>query len=126
MTKAIENKRPVIYGDGSQSRDFVFVKDVVRANLLAAEASIASGEVFNIGTETAININQLWKTISGFNRLSLEPEFGPPRSGDIQASRADITKARRILGFEPEYSFEDGLRMTFEWYAQALLWNTYP
>jgi len=119
MTRAAAGEPPVIHGDGSQSRDFIFVEDVVRANLLAAEVGGASGEVMNIGTGAAITIQELWETVCALKGVQIEPEFGPPRSGDIKASRADIGKAKSILGFQPIHSFEKGLKMTLDWYEKV-------
>lgn len=119
MTKAICDTAPVIYGDGNQSRDFVFVADVVRANLFAAGSSAASGEIYNIGTGMDSTINHLWKAICHLSRAKIAPRFAAPRPGDIIASRADISKAERVLAFSPSYAFEAGLEETFKWYKDA-------
>jgi nucleoside-diphosphate-sugar epimerase len=116
MTKAFAKKTPVIYGDGNQYRDFIFVKDVVKANLLAASGSKAKGEIFNIGTGRYVCINELWEMICKLTENSIEPKYEPDRSGDIRESVANIDHARKDLGFEPEYSFEKGLKETFEYY----------
>lgn len=120
MKKAIENKRPLIYDDGNQYRDFVYVKDVVKANLLAALSEKADGRVFNIGTGRTITVNELWAMIGRFSGTDATPEYQPPRKGDIRESRADISLARREMGFDPLCSFETGLRETFDWYRKAL------
>lgn len=117
LTRAAEKKKPVIYGDGAQSRDFVFVKDVVRANLLSAAAKGASGGCFNVGTGHPIQVNQLWNSICGLSGLQMEAVHAPRRPGDIRESWADITLAGEVLGYYPEYGFEKGLRLTFEWYG---------
>ncbi|MFH0725212.1 MAG: SDR family oxidoreductase [Pseudomonadota bacterium] len=116
LTRAAERKKPVIYGDGTQSRDFVFVKDVVKANLLAASAKGAGGAWFNIGTGHSIQVNQLWDRICRLSGIQIEAEHGPSRPGDIRESLADITQAGKVLGFSPEYDFDRGLKLTFEWY----------
>ena len=116
MTRASSKKPPIIYGDGNQYRDFIFVKDVVRFNLLAANAYKANGKIFNVGTGRFIRINSLWEMISKLAGISIKPEYEPPRSGDIIGSVADIDCAKKALGFEPDYSFEKGLEETFEWY----------
>jgi len=116
MTKASDKKTPVIYGDGNQYRDFIFVKDVVKANLLAANGSEAKGKIFNIGTGRYISVNELWKKISQLAGNNVKPKYEPFRSGDIRESVANIDHAKKVLGFEPEYSFEKGLKETFEWY----------
>lgn len=118
MTRAAENGRPVIFGDGSQYRDFVFVKDVVQANLRAATVPGVNGEVFNIGTGDFVRIDRLWEMIAELAGVHTAPVFQGPRAGDIRESVADIHKASRQLGFEPAVTFERGLKMTFEWYRR--------
>lgn len=121
MTKATSNSTPVIYGDGNQYRDFIFVADVVRANLLAAGTDAACGKIFNVGTGGFVRINELWEMISRQADCKIKPEYKPPRSGDILESVANIDSATKILGFEPEYSFEKGLKETFEYYISTEL-----
>jgi nucleoside-diphosphate-sugar epimerase len=116
MTKASSKEPPVIYGNGNQYRDFIFVKDVVRFNLLAAGADLASGKIFNVGTGRFIHINRLWEMISKLAGITIKPEYEPPRPGDIIESVASIDYAGKVLGFKPEYSFEKGLEETFEYY----------
>lgn len=116
MARASSKEPSVIYGDGNQYRDFIFVKDVVRFNLLAANIDKASGKIFNVGTGRFIRINSLWEMISHMAGLDIEPEYKPPRPGDVVESVADIDFAGKTLGFEPYYSFEKGLEETFEWY----------
>ena len=118
MTKALQHAPAVIYGDGNQSRDFIYVQDVARANLLAATAPEASGQVINIGSGSSVNINQLWEAICTLSGKNLKPEYAPKRSGDIVKSVAAIDFAKSRLGFEPETSFEEGLKSTFEWYRK--------
>ena len=119
MTKALHNEPAVIYGDGNQSRDFVYVQDVVRANLLAATAKGVAGQVMNIGTGSAVAITQLWKTVCALSGQNLEPQYAPERPGDIIESVAGIGSAKALLGFEPEISFEKGLENTYEWYRKS-------
>ena len=116
MTKALLNKPAVIYGDGNQTRDFVYVKDVVKANLLAASAENASGRVMNIGTGRAVRINHLWQAICTLCGRNLDPRYESERAGDIKASLAGTETAKELLNFECEVSFEKGLERTFEWY----------
>ena len=100
----------MIFGDGKQTRDFVFVKDVVRANILAAESSYAG--ILNIGNVESVNLNQLTRLISKImGKNGLQPEYQPERQGDIKHSRADITRAGSI-GYLPKYSLEEGLGET--------------
>jgi len=116
MTKAFDSNSPVIYGDGNQYRDFIFVKDVVTANLLAANGNEAKGKIFNIGTGRYISVNELWEKISRLSGHNIEPKYEQARSGDILESVANIDHAQKTLGFEPEYSFEKGLEITFNYY----------
>ncbi len=116
MTRAAKGESPLIYGDGRQFRDFVFVKDVVHANLLAAGLEKSDKNVFNIGTGSYIRINKLWDMVCRLSGASIEAEYAPPRAGDILESVANIDNAKKILGFEPEYAFEKGIEKTFEWY----------
>ncbi len=121
MTKAAVDSTPVIYGDGNQYRDFVYVKDVVRANLLAANAHKAGGKTFNIGTGKTVCINELWEMISKLAGKKISPEYEPSRPGEIRESVADISGAQEVFGFKPEYSFEKGLKETFEYYFSTEL-----
>jgi len=116
VTRAVARRQPVIFGGGRQYRDFIFVKDVVQANLQAADSDAASGRVYNIGTGRFVRILELWESIC--NRLSivLKPEFAPPRPGDILESLADIGRAKEDFGFEARCSFDAGLSETLEWY----------
>ncbi|MCP4350876.1 MAG: SDR family oxidoreductase [Desulfobacterales bacterium] len=119
INKAGSKEKPVIYGDGNQSRDFVFVRDVVRANLLAATSGSAAGGFFNVGTGSFIRINQLWDMVCKISGFNAAPEYGPVRPGDIAESVADISHAKSVLGFEPEYSFEKGLGITCDYFMTA-------
>lgn len=119
LTRAAEKRQPDIYGDGGQSRDFVFVKDVVKANLLAATTPGVSGRVLNIGTGQAVQVNHLWDSICRMANVRIDVAYQPARSGDIRHSLADISLAKRHLAFFPDYSFEDGLLLTHEWYRKS-------
>ena len=116
MTKVSAKIPPKIFGDGNQFRDFIFVKDVVKANLLAANGNKAQGKIFNIGIGKSVRVNKLWEMICQLEGNNIDPEYEPARSGDIRESVANIDYARKVLGFEPEYSFEKGLEETFEYY----------
>jgi nucleoside-diphosphate-sugar epimerase len=117
MSKAVAQTGPIIYGDGTQSRDFVYVSDVVRAMIGAASTKAAAGRSINVGTGTSIDINRLWRTIAGMAGLTIVPRYAPPRVGDIIASVASVDTAESLLGFKTEVSLEDGLERTFRWYA---------
>lgn len=113
----MQGKRPLIYGDGEQSRDFTYVDNVVEANLLAAETEGISGETFNVGCGIRYTLNDLVARLNQLLGTRLEPEYGPPRAGDVRHSMASIDKAQRLLGYKPVVAFEDGLRRTVEWFS---------
>jgi nucleoside-diphosphate-sugar epimerase len=109
--------QPIVFGDGGQSRDFVYVGNVVEANLLACEAKDAPGLVINIGTGTRHTLNQ---TLASLERITGRPanaRYAPPRDGDIRDSQADITRARKVLGYNPRIGFEEGLKNTWDWFC---------
>lgn len=118
-TAILAGKRPVIFGAGDQSRDFVSVHDVVQANLLAAEKPEAVGRTFNIGNGVTTSVLELLKTLNRINGTSIEAEFRPRRSGEIQFSCADISAAKEYLGFEPKVSLEAGLKETLDFYRNS-------
>jgi nucleoside-diphosphate-sugar epimerase len=101
-----------IDGDGETSRDFTYVANVVEANLLAADADGVNGRVLNVAAGGSHTVNELADTIGELLDRPVEKRYGPPRPGDIRASWADISEARRLLGYEPEVGFEEGLRRT--------------
>jgi nucleoside-diphosphate-sugar epimerase len=115
-TAFLEETEPVIYGDGTQSRDFTFVENAVQANLLACEAPNASGKVFNVGTGLRITLNDIVDTLGKISGKQIPARYDLPRDGDIRDSQADITRARDYLGYEPQVFFDEGLERTFEWY----------
>jgi UDP-glucose 4-epimerase len=115
----LEGRPPIIHGDGAQTRDFVFVEDVVQALLLAAETGEAVGDAFNIGGGAAITILDLAHTLQQLIPDSLDPIYAPIRLGDIRFSEADITRAKSALGFRPTIDLKEGLQFTVEWF-QAL------
>jgi nucleoside-diphosphate-sugar epimerase len=111
--------QPTIYGDGEHTRDFTYVANVVDGVLRACTAENASGEVINVATGGRISLNTLFKTIRELVRANIEPIYADPRPGDVKDSQADISKARRILGYQPIVSFEDGLAKTVAWYRAS-------
>jgi UDP-glucose 4-epimerase len=115
--KMLRGETVTIFGDGEQTRDFINVRDVARANFLAAEARGVSG-AFNVASATSITINRLVELMSEAGSLSPAVEYGPPRKGDVRHSRADSTAAREALGFEPTVELEEGLGEYMDW-AQA-------
>lgn len=116
----LQDRRPTIYGDGLQSRDFTFVKNVVQANLLACTAPGVGGEVFNVACGDRITVNSMLQQINKILGKDIAPLYTENRAGDIKHSQADITRAKEKLGYEPKISFEEGLRHTIDWYAQNL------
>jgi len=118
FNRARNDKNLIVFGDGEQSRDFTFVKDVVQANLLAGEKHVP-GEIINIGAGSPITLTDLGRLIlklSGKEDLKLE--YTDPRPGDIKHSFADLSKAKKLLGFNPKYKQEEGLREYFKWYVK--------
>jgi nucleoside-diphosphate-sugar epimerase len=115
-------QRPLIYGDGEQSRDFTFVANAVHANLLAARRpEPIGGEVINVGTGGRISVNTLAeKMAKEFGRSELTPVHQPERAGDIPHSFADLSRARAMLNYEPVAGFEEGLRETLAWYRTVM------
>lgn len=110
------NKEPTIFGDGTQTRDFIYVKDIVKANLMVAGHSKASGEIFNIATEKPIDINTLTKLILKYTkREDMNINYGPKRLGDILHSYADTSKIRSLIGFTPDYTIEQGIKEYIEY-----------
>ncbi len=119
MLAVIEGQPPVIFGDGEQTRDFTYIDNVVDETLRACEAQDASGKVFNGGTGARISLNQVLKLLEKISGKKIKARYDPPRNGDIRDSQADITLARKVLGYEPSVQFEQGLEKTWEWYKGA-------
>jgi nucleoside-diphosphate-sugar epimerase len=111
-----EGRQPKIYGDGEHTRDFTYIANVVDGVLRAATAEGASGEVINVAVGGRISLNHLFKTVRDLVGATVEPIYAEPRPGDVKDSQADISKARRLLGYEPAVSFEEGLNHTVAWY----------
>jgi len=118
-TAFLEDKQPVVFGDGEQTRDFTFVDNAVHANLLACEAPNVAGKVFNVGCGDRISLNQVLVALQKITGKPLEAKYEPPREGDIRDSQADISQARKFLGYEPQVGFEEGLQLTFNWYRES-------
>lgn len=116
IRKLLEGGTAVIHGDGGQTRDFVYIKNVVQANLLAVRSETAVGKVFNIGCGRAFSVLDLYHRIAEAMSSDAAPHHDPPREGDVRNSLANIDRARAELGFEPAVSFEDGLAETCAWF----------
>ena len=123
ITALLEGRQPVIYGDGEQTRDFTFIKNVVHGNLLAAEAdaSKVAGKTFNVANGKTISLNQMLSQLNELLGTDVSARFEEARVGDVRDSLADITNAREHLAYEPIVSFEDGLRQSIDFYRSLLV-----
>jgi UDP-glucose 4-epimerase len=115
IKKMLDEEDPVIYGDGLQSRDFVYIDDVVRANLLAAESGQAPGQIINICSGLEINLLQLVDSLSGIFNREVQPVYEKERPGDIYRSSGDPTLAGKVLNFKPEVNLDTGVMKTVTW-----------
>ncbi len=121
IKQLLKGERPTINGDGKQSRDFTYVENVVEANLKACLApEEASGEAFNVAYGGREYLLDVYHSLTKALGVDVEPIFGPDRKGDIKHSNADIGKAKRLLGYDPEYNFERGLNEAIQWYRENL------
>jgi nucleoside-diphosphate-sugar epimerase len=118
ITQMLKGEQPTIHGDGSQSRDFTYVDNVVNANLLAckAPASEVAGRVFNVATGTRIDLNEMFGVLKKLTGYPGEVKHGPERAGDVKHSLADLSRSEKHLGYKPQVNFEEGLRRTVDWY----------
>ena len=118
VTTLLNGDRPMIFGDGEQSRDFTYVANVVDANIRAAESADAVGEVINLGVNERTTLNQLLSELQKIIGTNIAPQYEPPRAGDIRHSLADISRAEKLLGFKPLIGLEEGLKATVDWYRR--------
>jgi UDP-glucose 4-epimerase len=111
-------RRPTIYGDGHQSRDFTYIANVVQGNLLAADADerLVSGRTLNVANGLNTSLLELIEALNDLLGTQVQPLFAPPRVGDVRESLADITLARKLLAYEPQVDFEEGLRRSIDYY----------
>lgn len=117
----LNGETPTINGDGKQSRDFTYIENVIEANLKACLApSTAAGQAFNIAYGGREYLIDIYYGLTKALNLDIEPNFGPDRAGDIKHSNADISKAKELLGYDPDYSFADGIKLAIEWYKENL------
>jgi UDP-N-acetylglucosamine/UDP-N-acetyl-alpha-D-glucosaminouronate 4-epimerase len=128
ISTALANESPVIYGDGEQTRDFTFVGNVVHANMLAMEAPAAqvAGQVFNVGTGRGISVRGLWDKIRRLVGCDAEATYAEGRPGEVRHSLASLAKARRMLGFTPQFELDEGLRMTVAHYRETVQAHAEP
>ena len=120
VTRLLAGVTPTIYGDGEQSRDFTCIENVVEANLKACEGAAKQGAVVNIACGSRYTLNELFTNICDLLGIAAQPRYAPARAGDVKHSMADITQARKLLGWEPRVDFASGLRRTVEWYRSTV------
>jgi UDP-glucose 4-epimerase len=123
ITAMLSGQQPVVYGDGMQSRDFCYVGNVVRANLLAADAPNVAGRVFNVANGRSTDLLTLIGLLNQLLGTDICPKHAPPRVGDVRESMADIAQTRKFLNYEPEVGFEEGLRRSIEYYRAVAAKN---
>ncbi len=116
ITAMLQGRQPVIYGDGRQTRDFSFVANMVHGNLLAAEAAGVAGRTMNLANGRATDLLTLLAALNRLLGLNVQPRHEPARAGEVRDSMADITQARRLLGYEVQVEFEEGLRRSIDYY----------
>jgi nucleoside-diphosphate-sugar epimerase len=119
VTAILKDKPPTVYGDGTQSRDFTYVDNVVEANLLAARAKKTEGQVVNIACGEAITVNEIIEMINKSVGKKVKPIHVPPQKGDVKHSLADISLAKKLLGYKPVVLFKEGLQKAIDWYRLA-------
>jgi nucleoside-diphosphate-sugar epimerase len=119
ITSIVAGRAPIIFGDGTQSRDFCFIENVVSANLLACTSTAAIGQSMNIACGGRIDLNELVQKINQLLGTNVAAAYEPPRTGDIKHSVADIEKAKKLLGYKVLADFDEGLRRTVAWYQRA-------
>jgi UDP-glucose 4-epimerase len=120
VTAILKDKPPTIYGDGEQSRDFTYIDNIVHANLLAARAKKTAGQVVNVACGEIVTVNAIIAEINRLLGKNVKPIYAPARAGDVKHSLADITEARKLIGFEPVVLFQEGLERSIDWYRRNL------
>ncbi len=122
VSKLLKNERPVVFGDGEQTRDFCFIENVCSANWLAAHAPAQNcdGKPMNIACHAAVSLNQILDKLKSLLGKNLEPVFQPTRAGDVKHSLADISRAKKMIGYEPLVYFDQGLERAIDWYTENL------
>ena len=122
ISQMLANEQPMIFGDGTQSRDFTYIDNVVEANLLAAQAPSerVAGEVFNVATGMRVDLNHTFELLKKIIGYDGNVKYGPERAGDVKHSLADLSRSHEQLGYKPKVHFEEGLRRTVDWYCGQL------
>jgi nucleoside-diphosphate-sugar epimerase len=121
LTAVLEGSSPTIFGDGTQTRDFTYISNVIDANLLAMTAPNVAGQTLNVACGGRISLNEVVAAIAELTDRDVEPRYDPPRVGDVPHSMASIDRARDLLGFEPRAGFKEGLASTIEYFERAAL-----
>ncbi len=119
VSHLLDGKSPTIYGDGEQSRDFTYVSNIVKANIMAAQSDKAAGQVINVACGGRFTLNELYGMLCELIGVSIDPVYSDPRPGDVKHSHADISMAEELLGYSVETDFGEGLKKTVEWYRQS-------
>ena len=119
VTALLSGQSPTVFGDGQQTRDFTYIDNIVHINLLAMQAGKISGQVVNAACGDQISVNQVIRTINEILGTSVQPRYAPPRAGDVRHSCANATLAKELLGFEPQVTFEEGLRRAIDYYRSV-------
>lgn len=122
VSRYLNDKPPIIYGDGEQTRDFTYIDDIVRANLTLMNSDSADGESLNIGSTGNITINDLAQFVIEKTAFDLEPIYSEPKNADARHTHADVSKARQLIGYEPTVSIREGVARFIEWYQQNREW----
>ena len=120
VTRLLGGQRPIVYGDGGQSRDFTFVGNVVQGNLLAGDTPGIGGQIMNMADGRRTTLLQLLELLAKYLGVSVDPDFHPPRVGDVRESLADISMARQLLNYEPATTLEQGLSQTIDYYRSMV------
>ncbi len=120
ISSLLKKEAPIIYGDGEQTRDFIYVEDVVSANIQAMKIKGIAGKVFNIASGERISINKLFDKIKKITEVDIKPIYAPERKGEVRDSVGDITTAIKYLLWTPKFSLEEGLKKTINWYKKIL------
>ena len=119
MKHLLARTQPTIFGDGEQSRDFTYVEDVAGLCIKASNAPGAAGKMYNAGNGGRFTLNFIWDALQKMEGVKLEAKYGPPRAGDVRHSMAETTAAVAELGHAPQFTIEEGLKRTLEWYLQT-------
>ena len=122
----MDGEAPVIFGDGEQTRDFCYIENVLRANLLAVKAPVTHGEVVNVACGESVSLNQLVAELNGILGTKIKPRYVPERQGDVKHSLADLCEAKRVLGYEPVVRIRAGLIATVEWFNRQSRFEAAP